>query len=465
MAGELERLGATTVLGVGVPERTAATPVRRGLLGDSGRARRRRCDRAGDGAGVRLDGPGGPGEEAAAVAELEPGSPAALLPEGAEPVHEDLELAPLPEVTRAEPLRGTVVLATGGSESIAGIGTARAADARVLLTGGDTDPRGVPDLVDALSDEPPEHVLALGADFAAEEGLDWKVRTAAAGHQLPGGGQLLFPGRFLVALYGHPGTPALGVLGEQPLAASIQRARDHAAPYEALVDATVVPAFEVIATIASSAAGPDGDYSEEADPDGLLPWVEAAGDAGLYVVLDLQPGRSDFRTQAERYRSLLELPHVGLALDPEWRLGPERVHLQQVGSVGVDEVNGVVTWLADLTRENALPQKLLVLHQFRTAMVEGGTAGHLARGAGGDGACRRPGRPARQAGHLAGPAAERARAAVVGLEELLRRGPADAHPRPDDRPGEPAAAADQLPVATGPPRRPTLAGPRNVVGL
>jgi hypothetical protein len=31
----------------------------------------------------------------------------------------------------------------------------------------------------------------------------------------------------------------------------------------------------------------------------------------------------------------------------------------------------VVTWLADLTRENVLPQKLLVLHQFRVDMLPG----------------------------------------------------------------------------------------------
>ena len=30
-----------------------------------------------------------------------------------------------------------------------------------------------------------------------------------------------------------------------------------------------------------------------------------------------------------------------------------------------------MTWLADLTRENALPQKLLVLHQFRLDMLPG----------------------------------------------------------------------------------------------
>jgi hypothetical protein len=214
-------------------------------------------------------------------------------------------------------------------------------------------------------------VVALGADLAGEGGLDWKVETAAAGTELPGGGQLLFPGRTLIALYGRPGTGALGVLGEQGVEASIQRAREHAARYEPLVETRVVPAFEIIATLASSAAGPDGNYSAEADVEALRPWVEAAGAAGLYVVLDLQPGRTDFVTQAERYRSLLELPYVGLALDPEWRLGPGQVHLTQTGSVGIDEVNGVVTWLADLTRQRALPQKLLVLHQFKPAMIQG----------------------------------------------------------------------------------------------
>jgi hypothetical protein len=213
--------------------------------------------------------------------------------------------------------------------------------------------------------------VALGAGFAAEDGLDWKVETAAGGALLPGGGQVLFPGRLLVALYGHPGTSALGVLGEQGLAGSIERARAHAAPYEALVEDTVVPAFEIIATVASEAPGEDGDYSAEADVEELRPWVEAAGEAGLYVVLDLQPGRTDFLTQAQRYQGLLELPHVGLALDPEWRLSADGVHLAQIGSVGVDEVNRVVGWLADLTREHALPQKLLVLHQFQLRMIDG----------------------------------------------------------------------------------------------
>jgi hypothetical protein len=172
-------------------------------------------------------------------------------------------------------------------------------------------------------------------------------------------------------MYGHPGSAALGVLGEQGIDASIGRARRLASDFDHLVDVPVIPAFEIIATVASSAPGPDGNYSAESDPEDLRPWVDAAGRAGLYVLLDLQPGRTDFLHQALRYRSLLEQPHVGLALDPEWRLGPGQQHLAGIGSVGIDEVNLVVTWLARLTRDERLPQKLLVLHQFQLAMIQG----------------------------------------------------------------------------------------------
>ena len=56
-------------------------------------------------------------------------------------------------------------------------------------------------------------------------------------------------------------------------------------------------------------------------------------------MLDLQPGRTDFLTQAKLYAELLKQPHVGLALDPEWRLKPDQVHLVQIGSVSAEEIN------------------------------------------------------------------------------------------------------------------------------
>jgi hypothetical protein len=363
LAEEFDRLGTGTVLAVGEARGSDGGPEVVAVPADAAAVAAA--------TGLEWAGEEDAEDPAAAVAALDPTSPVALggAPAGAAPEEGSGEL---PEVQRGEALEDTVVVASGAPDEVAGIATARAAGARVVLTDGETDPRAVPDLVGDMGDGDSASVVVLGTAFAAEEGLDWKAETAATGVELPAGGQTLFPQSFMVALYGHPGTGALGVLGEQPLEGAVERARRTAALYEGLVgDATVVPTFEVIATVASSSAGPDGNYSAEAELEFLRPWVEGAGEAGLYVVLDLQPGRTDFVTQAEMYRPLLELPYVGLALDPEWRLGANEVHLTQIGSVGVEEVNRVVTWLADLTRENRLPQKLLLLHQFRLDMLPG----------------------------------------------------------------------------------------------
>lgn len=179
----------------------------------------------------------------------------------------------------------------------------------------------------------------------------------------------IFTGRTYIALYGKPGTRALGVLGEQGTAATIRRVKRLAASYRPHTSRTVVPALEVIATVASRGAGKDGNYSAESSVASLRPLVTAARKAGVHVVLDLQPGRSSFLTQAKRYRSLLVQPHVSLALDPEWRLKPGQVHLRQVGSVDAKEINKVIRWLADLTADHHLPQKMLLLHQFRRSMI------------------------------------------------------------------------------------------------
>ena len=205
----------------------------------------------------------------------------------------------------------------------------------------------------------------LGSDAA------WQLDVVRSGAELPGGGVLIFDRdrtRRMVAMYGHPTTSQLGVLGEQGPAEGVERLRSIAEGYDA-DGADVVLAFEIIATVASAQAGRDGDYSNETALDEIRPWVETAAANDMYVVLDLQPGRTDFLTQAKQYEELLRLPHVGLALDPEWRLKPGQVHLRQIGTVDAAEINEVVRWLAEIVRTEALPQKLLVLHQFRFSMI------------------------------------------------------------------------------------------------
>ncbi|WP_165242932.1 cell wall-binding repeat-containing protein [Corynebacterium lizhenjunii] len=244
------------------------------------------------------------------------------------------------------------------------VAAAQAAGARVLALPV-ADPRATSESMAAVE---AGNVIAVGPGFGSEADFAARVEMVAAG-ELPGGGGLVFPGRRMVALYGHPSGPALGVMGEQDPQAAVERVRALVEQYQPYSEEPVIPAFEVIATVASASPGPDGDYSNEADPAELQPYVDAIVNAGGYAVLDLQPGRASLLEQAKLYEDLLSHPNVGLALDPEWKIGPDELPMERIGHVEAAEVNEVAQWLAALVREKGLPQKALVLHQFQLQML------------------------------------------------------------------------------------------------
>ena len=197
----------------------------------------------------------------------------------------------------------------------------------------------------------------------------WQYEGLLEPRVVLGGGTQLFPERRFVAFYGSPATPTLGVLGES---AGPEEAFEALQPFVAAYTGdgvTTVPAFEIIVTVATTEPGSDGDYSSELFLDQIRPWVDTAETLGVYVILDLQPGRSDFLRQAKIYEEFLIRPNVGLALDPEWRLFGQQRHLEQIGTVDGAEVEEVSQWLAKLVRENGLPQKLFIVHQFQQAML------------------------------------------------------------------------------------------------
>jgi hypothetical protein len=194
--------------------------------------------------------------------------------------------------------------------------------------------------------------------------------SAAQAYKFPEGGRKLFPAYRLVALYGSPQYAALGALGQQPMDATITRVQQLAVQYQPYSTEHILPTLEIIASVASAYPTDNGDYSQETAISTLEPWVDAAQKAGVYMVFDLQPGRTDFLTQAKEFEPLLLRPNVGLALDPEWRLGPAQVPVVQIGTVGINEVNQTAAWLARVTTQHHLPQKLFVLHQFRLDMIQ-----------------------------------------------------------------------------------------------
>ncbi len=211
------------------------------------------------------------------------------------------------------------------------------------------------------------NVVVGGAPTTPTE--EWQIALAATATELFGGGTQVFPDRRIIAYYGNPLTFRLGLLGETDPDRAVERVTERAALYDAEGLPPAQPGFEIIATVASNRAGDDENYSNEMDVEVLRPWIDTALANGVSVILDLQPGRSDFVSQAKLYEEFLRLPDVGLALDPEWRLEPDQRHLRQIGSVGAEEINSVIDYLTTLVHEETLPQKVLILHQFQERML------------------------------------------------------------------------------------------------
>ncbi|MGA8256250.1 MAG: hypothetical protein WB767_06705 [Nocardioides sp.] len=200
--------------------------------------------------------------------------------------------------------------------------------------------------------------------------LPTESRTETAAPSIPASAVRIFGDRrFLVAYYGTAGTGALGVLGETTPDQMHQRLRRASGKFRR-PSQPIQPVYELIVTIADAAPGHDGDYSHDIARADVARYVSAAKRNGALLLLDLQPGRSDFLEVARRWAWALRSPHVGLALDPEWRMATGEVPGRTIGSVDAAEINRVTSWLTTLQVRHGLPQKLFVLHQFRADMID-----------------------------------------------------------------------------------------------
>ena len=167
----------------------------------------------------------------------------------------------------------------------------------------------------------------------------------------------------MVAYYGAAGTTGLGILGAgRP--AQAWTALDRQATAFDLPGRAAVRCFELITTVAADSPGSDGNYRNRVAPTVIAPYLATVRAHHAVLLLDIQPGRSDFLTEAKALTPLLTQPDVGLALDPEWRMAPGQVPGQVIGSVSATEVNTVSGWLDALTATHHLPVKLFVVHQF-----------------------------------------------------------------------------------------------------
>ena len=186
---------------------------------------------------------------------------------------------------------------------------------------------------------------------------------------LPDGSRTLFPDHRVVAFYGNPADPQLGALGIGTPDEAAARLKRVARSYEKKTR-PVMLCLELIVTVAAAAPGEDGLYRLQTGDDVIRRYLRAARKAKALLLLDVQPGRSNFPKEVARLRKWLREPDVGLARDPEWRVQAGQVPGQVIGSVNAAEVDAVSAELARIVREHDLPEKLFVLHQFTEDMIK-----------------------------------------------------------------------------------------------
>jgi hypothetical protein len=186
------------------------------------------------------------------------------------------------------------------------------------------------------------------------------------GPELPRGGRALFPEYELVGFCGTPGAAALGRLeGNLPQKAKLLQG--YADKYA--VNRKILPVFELIAVVVQSGAGADGKYRRRVDDSVVEQYLHAARDVKALLLLNIQPGQSDFLTEVRRFEKFLHEPDVGVALDPEWAMKPGQKPGKVYGQTTGEMINSVAEYLSSIVQADHLPEKALVFHQVHTCVV------------------------------------------------------------------------------------------------
>ncbi len=193
----------------------------------------------------------------------------------------------------------------------------------------------------------------------------WPVR----GNPYPLGGAI-FPFDRVVAYYGNFYSTQMGVLGEYPPDQMIQMLQNQAAAWQTTDTSTrVIPALDYIAVAAQSGPGPDGMYRLRMPGSQIQKALDLIKPLDGLVVLDVQIGLSTVEDEVPLLTPYLKLPNVELALDPEFSMRAGGTPGTRIGTMDAKDINWAIEYLAGIVKDNHLPPKFIVIHDFTNDMV------------------------------------------------------------------------------------------------
>jgi hypothetical protein len=195
----------------------------------------------------------------------------------------------------------------------------------------------------------------------------------------PGASRVLPPsvleGRQVVAYYGNPYTPVMGILGAYAPHRLADLLAAHAERYDRLNGALdVLPAFHLVYAVAQDHPTENGRYLQYVAEEDIEKYVALAERRGFLLILDLQVGRGVVEEELARIAPYLQLPFVHVALDPEFAMAGDQVPGVHIGRLDAEEINRAQRFLQRLVLEHGLPPKMVIVHQFLDSVVVRGEA-------------------------------------------------------------------------------------------
>lgn len=196
----------------------------------------------------------------------------------------------------------------------------------------------------------------------------YQAKSIPASAPMDKSGRSLFPENRVVALYGsaHPG---FGVLGRKSVKAARRKVKHQAVPYRRGARAPVVPAFDLVATVATHCESRRDKCRTRLSDNTVSKYLDKIRQLDGRLILDIQPARSTFIKEVKHWHDFLLEPDVGVGLDPEWNVGRHGSPGETVGSVGANGLNEVSKKLEQIAEDKHLPDKAMIVHQFRRTSI------------------------------------------------------------------------------------------------
>lgn len=180
----------------------------------------------------------------------------------------------------------------------------------------------------------------------------------------------VLPTNRVISLYG---APQMGrtLLGSMPPERAATTLGARMAPFTAIGDRPAIGAFDLVSTFATASGGADGLYRSRQSDDIIQIYLDQARAVGARLILDIQPGRARILKEIRALREWIVQPDVDVAVDAEWNVGRRGIPGETQGRVTSRQLNSASRALATIVRENSLPPKLLLVHEFKRVSVLG----------------------------------------------------------------------------------------------